>query len=117
MGSAVQTVASRLSGIGVWVGVGAEVGVGDGAKVLVGRLVGAMLVGVVVATCSGPLAGWQDVTTNARLRNRIFVKGNRTVTSLIGNDRILSLPKRSRTRKNTRNHLAFFEMDGACEVY
>lgn len=85
-GSDSQTIASRLSGVGVCVGDGAKVAIGDGTEVPVGRLVGAMIVSVVVATCSSPVAGWQEVTTNARLRNRIFVKGNRIVTSLEGND-------------------------------
>ena len=82
-GSDTQTIASRLNGFGVWVGDGARVAVGDGARVGVGSTVGVLVGGMVVATCSKPIVGWQDVTTNARLRNRVFVKSKRTDTSLI----------------------------------
>ena len=80
-GSDTQTMASRFKGVGVWVGDGTEVAVGDGTKVGVGRTVGVLVGGMVVATCSKPVAGWQDVTTNARLMIRIFVKGTHTGTS------------------------------------
>jgi len=38
-GSAAQTIAFTLSGVGVWVWEGTKGGVGDGTKVGVGRLV------------------------------------------------------------------------------
>jgi len=85
-GSATQTIASRLKGVGVWLGDGARVAVGDGARVGVGRTVGVLMGGIAVATCSNPIAGWHDVTINARLKNRIFVKGKRTRTSLKENN-------------------------------
>ena len=119
IGSDTQTIASILSGVGVWVGVGvgAEVGVGDGIKVPVGRLVAGTLVGAVVATCWNPIAGWQDASKIARLRKRMFVKDNRTRTSPKEDNHILSSPALSLTRKNTRIQTPSFGMAGASEVY
>ena len=107
-GSDTQTIASRLNGVGVRVGDGAEVGVGDGANVGVGRFVGVMVGGATVETCSDPIAGWQDASIKARLRNRVFVKGKRTRTSLKEDNRILSSLLRWLTSKNTRTHILFF---------
>jgi hypothetical protein len=117
MRSAIQTVASRLSGVGVWVGDGMGLAVGDGTRVVVGRTVGVLVGGSAVVTCSKPVADWHDVKTNARLTSRIFVKGKRTGTSPNEDDQILSLPHQSLTRKNTSISVPFFEIAGASEVY
>ena len=116
-GSEIQTVASRLNGVGVWVGDGMGVVVGDGIRVDDGKFVGGMCVGTSVATCSSPMAGWQDVTTTPRLRIRIFTKGKRTGTSLNADNQILSSQTYFGTRKNIRIYTLCFEFEHASEVY